>query len=228
MILPKFFNRIFQRDKPSARHVLALFSFIFVLWAIYRYFPEILPTWVEELILKPIVWLGPTFWLVRKIEKEKFASLGLTKKNLFKSLYWGVGLGIVFALEGFLTNIFKYRGLHLVSLDYTPLAFLGVLGLSFVTAFSEETVFRGYIFTRLWRIWKSEWLANIISAFLFTLIYLPVGVFVLGYRPMVMLVYLLFVFIYGFASAFVFARTENIVSSILLHVFWSWPIILFR
>lgn len=228
MIWQNFFNRIFHREKLSLKHVFSLFSFIFVAWGIYRYFPEILPAWAEELILKPIVWLGPTFWLVRKIEKEKFSSLGFTKKNLTSSLYWGIGLGIVFALEGLLTNIFKYRGLHLISLDLGVLGFLGILGLSFVTAISEETVFRGYIFTRLWRIWKNEWLANIVSAFLFTLIYLPVGVFVLGYRPMVMLAYLFFVFIYGFASAFIFARTENLLSSTLLHVFWSWPIVLFR
>lgn len=228
MIFQSFFNRIFHREKLSSKHVFSLFSLIFVLWAIYRYFPEFLPTWVEELFLKPLVWLVPTFWIVKEIEKEKLSSLGFTKKNLARSCYWGIGLGIVFALEGLLTNIVKYRGLHLIALDYTPLAFLGAVALSFVTAFSEETVFRGYIFTRLWRIWKSEWLANIVSAFLFTLIYLPVGIFVLSYRPLVMLAYLFFVFIYGFGSAFVFARTENIVSSILLHVFWSWPIILFR
>lgn len=228
MLWQKFFDRLFHRQKPSLKLVFALFSFIFVIWTIFRYFPEIFPVWVEELILKPIVWLLPTFWVVRKVEKESFVSLGFSKKNIFKSLYWGIGLGIVFALEGFLTNIFKYRGLHLISLDYTFLGFLGTLGLSFVTALSEETVFRGYIFTRLWRLWRKEGLANIVSAFLFVLIHLPIGVFVLGYRPLVMLVYLFFVFIYGFASAFVFARTENLISSILLHVFWSWPIILFR
>jgi membrane protease YdiL (CAAX protease family) len=228
MIFQRLFDRIFHREKLSIKHVFALFSFVFVLWAVYRYFPEILPSWVEELILKPLVWLVPTFWLVKEIEREKLASLGFTRKNLTRALYWGIGLGVVFALEGFLTNILKYRGLNLISLDYTSLDFLRLLVISFVTALSEETVFRGYVFTRLWRIWKNEWLANIASAFLFTLIYLPVGIFVLGYRPMVMLIYLFFVFVYGFASAFAFARTENILASILLHVFWSWPIILFR
>lgn len=228
MIFQKLFSRIFHRHKLSLKHVLFLFSLIFVVWALYRYFPEILPSWAETLIVKPLIWLGPTFWLVRSIEKEKLSSLGFTTKNLSRALYWGIGLGMVFAIEGFLTNLLKYRGLSLVSLDYGSWGFLGSLGLSFVTALSEETVFRGYIFTRLKRLWKTEWLANIASAFLFTLVYLPVTVFVLGYRPTVMLAYLFFIFIYGFASAFAFARTENIISSILLHVFWSWPIILFR
>jgi len=228
MIFQNLFDKIFHYKRLSVRHVFSLFCFIFAFWSLYRYFPEILPQWTEELVLKPIIWLLPTFWLVRKVEGEKIASLGITKKNLFKALYWGIGLGIVFAAEGLLTNILKYRGLELPSVSYSPLTLIGLILLSFVTAFSEEMVFRGYIFTRLWRIWKDEWLANFLSAFLFALIHLPIGIFVLGYAPLVMLGYLFFVFVYGFGSAFVFARSENIVSSILLHVFWSWPIILFR
>ena len=210
------------------KRVFALFSFIFVIWALFRYFPEIFPDWVEELILKPLIWLLPTLWVVRKIERRPFSSLGFTLKNLFPSIYWGIGLGIVFALEGLLTNIFKYRGLNLIPLNYSLPTFLGLLGLSLATAFSEETVFRGYIFNRLKQIWKKEWLANIVSSALFVIIHLPIGVFVLGYTPLVMLAYLFFVFVYGFGSAFVFARTGNIFSSILLHIFWGWPIILFR
>jgi len=222
------FDRIFHRHQLSLKHVAALFSFIFVAWAIYRHFPGSLPVWAEELILKPAFWLLPTFLVVTQIEHQPLSSLGLTKKNLFPALYWGIGLGLVFAFEGLLTNIFKYRGLDLINLNYTPQVFLGLVALSFVTAFSEETVFRGYLFHRLWQIWKNEWLANLVSALLFVVIHLPVGIFVLGYRPMAMLGYLFFILVYGFGSAFVFARTRNLVSSILLHVFWSWPIILFR
>jgi len=221
-------NKIFHRQKLSLKHVFALFSFIFIVWSFYRYLPQILPLWAEELILKPLVWLLPAFWLVRKIERQPLSSLGLTKKKLFPSLYWGIGLGLVFALEGLLTNIVKYKGLNLISLGYSSATFLGLLAISLVTAFTEETVFRGYLFHRLWQIWQKEWLANIVSSFLFVLIHLPIGVFVLGYNPMVMLAYLFFVFIFAFGSAFVFGRTQNLLASILLHVFWSWPIVLFR
>lgn len=223
-----FLGRIFKKESLSLKHVFALFSFIFIVWSFYRYLPQLLPLWVEELILKPLVWLLPLFWLIRKIEKKTFSSLGLVKINIFPSIYWGVGLGLVFAFEGLMTNIFKYKGLELISLDYSPLVFLGLLFLSLVTAFSEELVFRGYIFNRLWQIWNKEWLANLISSILFVVIHLPIGIFVLGYTPGVMLAYFLFVFIFAFGSAFVFGRTKNLISSILLHVFWAWPIILFR
>jgi uncharacterized protein len=228
MIFERFSKRIFHPESLSVKHVLALFSFIFSFWAFYRYFPEVLPIWVEEFILKPIIWLGPLFWLVFKIEKQDLTSLGITKKNLFKALYWGIGLGFIFAFEGLLTNVIKYKGFQATGESLGILFFLGSILTSFATAFSEETVFRGYIFNRLCKIWDNELLANVVSSFLFTVIHLPIGIFVLGYKPLVMLAYLVFVFIFGFGSSFVFARSKNLASSILLHVFWSWPIILFK
>jgi len=216
---------------PSAcclKHVLALFSFIFVIWAVYRYFPGVLSAEAEELLLKPIVWLIPTFWLVFKVEKKGLGSLSITKRNLFPSVYWGLGLGMVFALEGLLTNVFKYRGLNLATAGLQADDFLRLFAISLVTAFCEETVFRGYIFNRLWKIWKNEWRANVVSALLFVVIHLPIGVFSLGYTPGVMVVYLTFIFIYGFGAAFVLARSGNLVSPVILHALWSWPIVLFR
>jgi len=206
---------------------LFLFSLIFVCWSTYRYFPEP-PLWLSELILKPVIWLLPTFWLVTQVEKKSLASLGLTSKNLLPAIYWGVGLGIIFALEGLITNILKYRGVNLVNLQYNFGQFLGVLLISWMTAFTEEVVFRGYIFNRLSEIWHREWRAGLVSAGLFALAHLPIGIFVLSYNPLAMVAYLLFVFVFGFGSAFVFARSGNLVSSILLHFFWAWPIILFR
>jgi len=228
MLFRKIFNRFFHKEELSLKHVFGLFSFIFVIWAVYRYFPGILPTWVEEMILKPIVWLVPTFFIVNQVERQPLSSLGWTTKNLVHSFYWGIGLGAVFVLEGIVTNLLKYSGLNFGSFQVSPQSFFTALFLSFATAISEETVFRGYIFSRLWRIWKREWQANIISSLLFSLIHLPVAVFVLGFTPAVMFIYLFLIFGYGVGSGFVFARTGNIASCILLHVFWSWPVILFK
>jgi len=228
MFFRKILNRFLHKEELSLKHVFSLFSFIFVVWAVYRYFPGILPTWVEEIILKPIVWLVPTFFIVSQVERQPLSSLGWTTKNLFPSLYWGIGLGMVFTLEGLAVNIIKYNGINLGSFQTSPQNFFTTLLLSFFTAISEETLFRGYIFNRLLKIWGKEWLANFVSSALFSFIHLPIAVFGLGYTPQAMLVYLFLVLVYGVGAAFVFARTENIASSILLHVFWSWPVILFK
>ena len=221
------FDKFLHREKLSSKHVFALFSFIFIFWAFYRYLPEP-PVWVSELILKPLVWLLPTYWLVRKIEKQPLNSIGITKKNLLPAFYWGIGLGLVFILEGLLTNILAFRGIQLKAAEFNLLNFLVAMVLSLATAVSEEIVFRGYIFNRFRQIWQKEWGANFLTSLLFVLIYLPVGIFVLGYTPWLMLVYLIFVFIFSLASGFVFGRTDNVLASILLHLFWSWPAILFK
>ena len=219
-------NTSFQ-TKNNTRHVFAVFCFIFVIWAIYRYFPALLPSWSDELILKPIVWLPPVFFALSKIGQKDLKSLGITTKNLFPSLYWGIGLGLIFAGEGIITNIFKYRGLNL-TIGQTGNSFLLLFGISIVTAIVEEIVFRGFIFHQLAILWKNEFSASIVSSVLFVIIHLPVGIFALNYTPTALAVYLSLIFFFAFGSAFVFARTKNLASCVLLHLFWSWPIILFR
>lgn len=211
----------------SLKRIIGLYTFILVTWGLYRYLFK-LPDEVEEIVLKPLLWIIPTIILVKR-SKEKLSSLGWSTQNLFKSIYLGIGLGMVFAVEGFLANNLKYGGTELIAVSLnTPLLLWTSLLVSLVTAVSEETVFRGYIFSRLWQLTKNEFLANIISSIGWSLIHFPLTIFVLHYSPSQMLAYFILTFIFGSASSLIFARTGTIVAPVLLHVFWSWPINLFR
>jgi membrane protease YdiL (CAAX protease family) len=199
--------------------------YLVLIWAFYRFLFR-LPDQVEELIVKPILWLVPVFWFLKK-EGFGISSLGLKLKNIFPAIYLSIGLGAVFVAEGLLTNFLKYGGFHFgANLGSTP--FMASLGLSFITAFSEETAFRGYIFGRLLIALKNELSANIIQTLLWTAIHIPIAFFVWGYTLSQGIVYLFLTAVFGLGSAFIFARTKNIFGSILLHVLWEWPIILFR
>jgi membrane protease YdiL (CAAX protease family) len=214
-------------SKIELKRVTLLYTFILLVWGFYRYLFR-LPEEIEELVLKPIIWLAPVIFLLWR-EKKGLDSVGWSVKNLFKSLYLGVGLGMLFALEGLLTHWLKYQSFSFVNLQYQSFSLLLMaMGLSLATAISEETAFRGYLFNRLWQILKSEWAANLISSFGWALVHLPITYFVLHYNFEQMVTYLVLIFIFGVASALVFARTKTITASILLHVFWAWPIILFR
>lgn len=126
-----------------------------------------------------------------------------------------------------MTNYLKYHGFNFgANIGSSPL--FASLGLSFATAFSEETAFRGYIFGRLMLALKSELAANVVQSLLWTVIHIPIAFFVWGYTIPQGIIYLTITAIFGLGSAFIFARTGNIVGSILLHVLWEWPIILFR
>jgi membrane protease YdiL (CAAX protease family) len=207
------------------KNVTVYSVYLILIWAFYRFLFR-LPDQVEELVVKPIIWLVPIIWLLNK-EGAGITSLGLTFKKLFPAIYLSIGLGAIFVAEGLLTNFLKYGGFHFgANLGSTP--FMASLGLSFITAFSEETAFRGYIFGRLLLALKSELSANIIQTILWTAIHIPIAFFVWGYTLSQGMVYLFLTAVFGLGSAFIFGRTKNITGSVLLHVLWEWPIILFR
>jgi membrane protease YdiL (CAAX protease family) len=207
------------------KNITVYSTYLIIIWAFYR-FIFTLPDEVEELVVKPIIWLLPLFYFVRK-EGLTLESLGITLKNLFSSIYLSLGLGAVFVLEGVLTNYLKYGHLNFGA-NLGALPFATTLGLSFATAFSEEIAFRGYIFSRLWLGLGNEIVANLITTLLWTAIHVPIAFFVWDLGLSAGLLYLFLTFVFGFGSSFVFARTKNVFGSMLLHVLWEWPIILFR
>jgi len=202
-----------------------LAAFLLVFWGFYRLIFR-LPDEVEELFVKPVVWLLPVLYFLRK-EKKGISSLGFTLKNLFSSVYFSLGLGFVFVFEALLVNYLKYGNFNFAA-NIGEKPFFTAFFLSFATAFSEEVTFRGYLFNRVWLALKDEFVANISTSFVWALIHIPVVVFVWKLNLSASILYLFLTTIFGIGSAFVFARTKNIVSSILLHVLWEWPLILFR
>src|SRR5688572_3889862 len=92
------------------KNVTVYATYLIIIWAFYRFLFQF-PDEIEELVIKPIVWLLP---LLHFIKKEGFgiSSLGFTFKNLFPAVYFSLGLGAVFVIEGLLTNYLKYGGLH--------------------------------------------------------------------------------------------------------------------
>ena len=207
------------------KHVTIYATYLLIVWAFYRFLFQF-PDDIEELVIKPIVWLLPVVYFLVK-EKEGLASIGITLKRLFPALYLSLGLGSVFVIEALLSNFLKYGNFNFAA-NMGNLPFYSSLGLSFATAFSEETAFRGYIYNRLSLVLKGEWLANIIQAILWTAIHVPIAFFVWKLDLTAGLLYLFLTFVFGVGSAFIFSRTKNVFGSIFLHVLWEWPIILFR
>ncbi len=207
------------------KNVISYFTFLLIAWGFYRLLFQ-LPEEIEELIIKPVVWLLPVIYLTWK-EKGGLESLGITFNNLFPSIYLALGLGAFFVIEALIINYVKYGGLNFGA-NLGSLPFATSLGLSFATAVSEEISFRGYIFNRMWAGLGNEWLANIITSVVWALVHVPVALFVWNLTPGAALIYLFLTALFGVGSAFVFARTKNVFSSVFLHVLWEWPIILFR
>lgn len=200
-------------------------AYILIVWGFYRLIFK-LPDEVEELFVKPVIWLLPILFILKK-EKLNFKSLGFNFEKFFPVIYSIFGLGVIFVIEALIVNYMKY-GIFSFGANIGTLPFTSAIGLSFATAFSEEIAFRGYLFNRVWLVTKNEVLANLSTNAVWVLIHVPVSIFVLKMAPSAALIYLGITAIFGIGAAFIFARTKNVFASILLHVLWEWPIILFR
>jgi membrane protease YdiL (CAAX protease family) len=218
--MPKFLAK-----ENTLRHATALAAYLLIVWGFYRLIFT-LPEEIEELLIKPLIWLVPVFVLVAR-EGKNLESVGISLKNLFPSIYFALGLGAIFVMEALVLNYLKYGGLNFAANIGNKILF-AALGISFVTAIAEEITFRGYIFSRVWAATGDEWLANLSTNCVWILIHIPWLLFVQRLTPGPLLVNLVVTGAFGVGSAFVFARTRNILSSIFLHVLWAWPIILFR
>jgi membrane protease YdiL (CAAX protease family) len=208
------------------KNVTIYIIYLLIIWSFYRFlFP--LPDQIGELVIKPIFWLGPILFVFLRKERARISSLGFTLKNLFSAIYLSIGLGSIFVVEALAANFFKYGGFSFGA-NIGSLPVMASLGLSFATAFSEETSFRGYIFSRLFMATGNELSANLIQSIVWMVIHIPIAFFVWNYTLGAGILYLILTFAFGIGSAFIFARTKNIAGPIFLHVLWEWPIILFR
>ncbi len=204
-----------------------VWGWIVIAWALYRYFFR-LPEWVDEFIFKPMIFVLPVLWYVKNREKKPFASLGLTTKNLFTSIYIGLGFGFVFALEGLAANAIKYGKIEIVPIAAFEEYGLGMLILlSAATAFSEELLSRGFVFSRLIEGKRGLFYAALVSTLMFVVLHIPILAFSLKLQGMALLLFFVTDFILGFANALLFYNTGSLVAPILVHVFWNMTVALY-
>lgn len=216
-----------MKKENLVKNVSIFFTYLLIVWGFYRVLFK-LPDQIEEIVIKPVVWLVPVFGFTLFKEKESLESLGITFKNLFPAVYFSIALGALFGVVAMVLNFVKYGGTFNFGANLGQLPLFSSIGVSFATAISEEITFRGYIMGRLWRALDNEITANLITSGLWVLIHIPVTVFILKLALPAAFVYLMLTFVYSLGAGFIYARTRNVFAPIFLHVLWEWPIILFR
>lgn len=216
-------SSIFSETTSSIYHIWA---WILLVWSLYRYFFK-LPEWADEFIFKPLIFVVPVIWYVVKKEKRKLDSIGLTGKNLFNSIYIGLGFGLVFAVEGLVAHVMKYG-----SFDINPItAFknygFGLIVLSFATAFSEELLCRGFLFSRIYEKSKKLLTAALIGAVLFLCLHVPILVTLNKLQGATLIMFIATDIILSVANSMLFTTTGSLVAPILVHLFWNMTVALY-
>lgn len=212
------------------RQVFIVWFLIFIVWAIYRaYF--ILPEAIDELLVKPLIFVAPIIFLVWIKENKSLKELGLrfSGAGVMVDIYIGVVLGILLAVEGLIANYLKYGQFSFGPIDalYTAGGVSAFLFLSLATAFSEEVFARGFLFNRLYKATNEQMASAVVSSILFTLIHIPIMFTRLHLTGNALLFYPLSIFAMGVVNSYLFSIRGTLTLPILVHAFWNMTISLY-
>lgn len=207
------------------REVLWVFSFLFLVWGTYRLFFR-LPLWVEEVVLKAIVFGGPVWWVARK-KGIGLKELGITSENFFTSVYLGLGLGVILGFVGQLGNLIRHGTVFFEDFGLTSEMMGGFIILSLVTACWEELVFSGYMVARLKQVVKTEQMLVAMVGCLFALLHVP-ALIVQGMSILQVGLSLWLLLVLGMGNAILRLRQKNLVAPIMAHALWGVAVFLFR
>lgn len=155
---------------------LNIWAIILILWSIYRAnFGTTLPAWLDEFFIKPLFFILPVFWYIKRIEKKSFFSqVDLHKKTIISDLLWGVGLGLAFFTVGYMGILLKQGTVSVQILKlFQPQTFI-ILATAFATSVSEEILSRGFILKRLYEESKNTVKSIAISSLLFFFLHIPI------------------------------------------------------
>ncbi len=166
------------------------------------------------LILVPVV-------IALKYSKQNHRSIGLTKVNLAKSLALGLLVSLVLVFVIGILSRFLGGGFAGFSIP------MGYQFLSYIIAgLSEEIIFRGYIQTRLAAKFGST-NGILAGAFFYAAYNFPLGFFCFSGNIVLAAVYGALRFAPGLVYGYVFHRTQNVVSSSVVHALLVWGGLLF-
>jgi membrane protease YdiL (CAAX protease family) len=205
--------------KPAVANLRQLFkyyAYLLVIWGFFRFlfkFPDL----VEELWFKPLIWLIPILFIW---VSEKKRRLNFFKGDLVPALSLGVGLGAAYWIILILTEFLK-RGAGGVILDFRNPEILDFAGISLATAITEELAFSGYVLSKLSSLTKNTWVAIGWTCLLFTILHIPIGLFIYKYSLYQLVFFLVLVFAIQLGNTWVMSRTKNILAPIFSHWLWG-------
>lgn len=216
-----------KENSSSIEPVLRVWGWILLVWSLYRYFLKGMPEWVDEFVFKPLIFVAPVLGYVYTKEKRNLESLGITTKNLFPSIYTGLGFGMVFAIEGLFAHIIKYGGLDINPIEAFQQYGFSLIVLSLATAFCEELLTRGFIFNRIYEKTKNLPKASIYSAVLFLLLHVPILVTTHKLTGMTLVLFFVTDIVLALANSLLFYQFGSLMAPILVHIFWNMTVALY-
>lgn len=215
-----------QNPLDRLHRLVQSFVYIFVVWGLYRLIFR-LPEPIEEIILKPLVFVGAVMLVERPKSWQKYFTEIWGKGDLIKSAFLGLVLGVGYIVLYTFSSLISAGNINLQAAPAGE-PWLMFLGLGLITAVWEEWAFTGYILSGLSRTLSNKWLARILTSVLFALVHLPALIFWHKFTGSVLGFQFFNLMALGLGNAVLMGYSKNLLAPIISHALWGAAIFLFR
>ncbi len=145
------------------------------------------------------------------VDERPFIELGFRNQNIYYSAFIGFFMGFIALSFGLLITL-EYGHIQIDGINFSGSKILLSIILFALIAFTEETLFRGYVLRNL-TLSFSPYLALIISAICFSIMH--------GFNPSINLIGLVNLFLAGLLLGIPYLFNKNLWFPISLHFSWN-------
>ena len=210
----------------STQRALNLWAIILIIWAVYRAKFK-LPVWMDEFIAKPLVFILPVYYYVKRIEKKDiFSALDLKFKVTFSDILTTLLIGGIFSFSAILANVLKYKKFVFWQ-QASGENLLLLITLALATGISEEILSRGFVLKRLYEESKNIYTSSFFASILFLFLHIPILFTNYKLTGDMLLLFLGTDLVLSLVNSFMFLQRRSLIVPILIHAFYNLSVIFF-
>ena len=214
-----------MKDKkvtPTQR-ALNLWAVILIVWSIYRTYFK-LPEWFDEFIAKPLVFVLPVFYYIKKIDKQNILSslyLSLKPKKLLQDFLYAVGVGVIFFITASLAYFVKSGKFISFNLNISSANIFLIIITALATGITEEILSRGFVLKKLYEESKNPFSSTFFSSILFFFLHVPILFSNTRIGGNLLLVFLATDLLLSMINGLIFIERKSLIIPIFLHAFYN-------
>lgn len=217
-----------MKSKASpTQKTLNVWAIILIIWSVYRAKFR-LPEWFDEFVAKPVVFVLPVLYYIKRYEKKDiFSALDIRLKLKLQDVLLVLSIGGIFAISAIMANVLKFHKVVLLQNSFQLQTLVYIVVMALMTGISEEILSRGFVLKRLYAESKNIYTASFFASILFFFLHVPILFTNLKLTGNLLLMFMAMDIILSLVNSFVFLERKNLVLPILIHTFYNLSIILF-
>lgn len=217
-----------KKEKISPlQKALNLWAVVLIIWSVYRANLK-MPEWFDEFIAKPLVFVLPVLFYIKKIENKKILNgLWLNFKNLIPDFILSLGIAFIFFVTAFFANYIKFHQFFFINkfINDNQIFIISITALA--TAISEEILSRGFVLKRLYEESANFLTSSFFASILFFFLHVPILFTNIKITGNLLLFFMLTDLILSLFISFLFLIRRSLFLPIFVHALYNITILLF-